>query len=121
MGAQWRCGLPMPFRPEKNLLWDLREISRAPIWRSREAFKWRRFLGALRHIYSAAWVGRTEGAAQGRHSEIGQAQTSNPLVRISETVLLTLKPRRVLRVTDGPQFNRFPKKPGRCFFAARFA
>jgi antagonist of KipI len=40
--------------------------------------------------------------------------------RISQTVLLTLKPRRVLRVTEGPQINQFSEEAKQIFFRSMF-
>ncbi len=40
--------------------------------------------------------------------------------RISQTVLLTLKPRRVLRVTEGPQINQFSEEARQIFFRSIF-
>jgi biotin-dependent carboxylase-like uncharacterized protein len=40
--------------------------------------------------------------------------------RISQTVLLTLKPRKVLRVTEGPQIDSFSEEAKQAFFRSTF-
>ncbi len=51
---------------------------------------------------------------------IGTPQGKAPNRSISQTLLLMLKPRKVLRVTEGPQANVFPSEAKQRFFRGTF-
>jgi antagonist of KipI len=51
---------------------------------------------------------------------IGIPQRKTPSRSISQTLLLMLKPRKVLRVTEGPQANAFPPEAKQLFFRGAF-
>ena len=66
------------------------------------------------------------GGYEGRHLRRGDVLHLGPppnkslLRRISQTVLLTLRPRRVLRVTEGPQTDHFSEEAKQTFYRATF-
>jgi len=79
------------------------------------------FLGsASTHLLSG--LGGFEGRAlrKGDVLTLGSPATKLSNRRISESVLLTLRPRKVLRVTDGPQIDRFSEDAKRAFFRDTF-
>ena len=79
------------------------------------------FLGsASTHLLSG--LGGLEGRAlsKGDVLTLGTPATKLSSRRISESVLLTLRPRKVLRVTDGPQVDRFSEEVKRTFFREVF-
>lgn len=79
------------------------------------------FLGsASTHLLSG--LGGHEGRAL-RKGDVLQLGTSEPKTRertISQAVLLALKPRNILRVTDGPQSDQFSEEDRQAFFRATF-
>ncbi len=79
------------------------------------------FLGsASTHLLSG--LGGYEGRAlqTGDALRLGTPAKKILNQRISQTVLLTLKPRRVLRVTEGPQINQFSEEAKQIFFRSIF-
>jgi antagonist of KipI len=52
--------------------------------------------------------------------QLGPPPNELPLRRISPTVLLTLRPRRVLRVTEGPHIDHFSEEAKQTFFRSTF-
>ena len=79
------------------------------------------FLGsASTHLLSS--LGGHEGRAlrKGDVLELGMAEKKILKRRISPTVLFTLKPRKVLRVTEGPQIDHFSPEAKQAFFRATF-
>jgi antagonist of KipI len=79
------------------------------------------FLGsAATHLMSG--LGGLAGRAlhKGDELKVGRPQKRVPARRISEAVLLYLKPRRKLRVTDGPQSEAFSEETKRSFFQTLF-
>lgn len=79
------------------------------------------FLGsASTHLLSG--TGGHEGRAlrKGDTLRLGPPAKKIPIGKISESVLLTLKPRRVLRVTEGPQAHLFSEEARQLFFRSTF-
>ncbi len=79
------------------------------------------FLGsASTHLLSG--LGGLEGRAlrKGDVLTLGSPASKFSNRRFSESVLLTLRPRKVLRVTDGPQVDRFSEQVKRTFFRDSF-
>jgi antagonist of KipI len=79
------------------------------------------FLGsASTHLLSG--LGGHEGRAlrKGDVLRLGKPARKIPIGRISQTVLLTLMPRRVLRVTEGPQIEMFSQEAKQMFFRGTF-
>jgi biotin-dependent carboxylase-like uncharacterized protein len=79
------------------------------------------FLGsASTHLLSA--LGGFEGRAlrKGDVLPLGAPERKVTKRKISESVLLALQPRDVLRVTDGPQFDQFPQESRQTFFRTTF-
>jgi antagonist of KipI len=79
------------------------------------------FLGsASTHLLSG--LGGYDGRAlrKGDVLKLGKPAKEISCQRISQSVLLTLKPRRVLRVTDGPQIHCFSEEAKQVFFRNTF-
>jgi biotin-dependent carboxylase-like uncharacterized protein len=79
------------------------------------------FLGsASTHLLSG--LGGHEGRAlrKGDVLKLGAVAKTIPGRRVSQTALLQLKPRRVLRVTEGPQMNLFTEEAKQTFFCNTF-
>jgi len=79
------------------------------------------FLGsASTHLLSG--LGGYEGRAlrKGDVLELGTPEKKIRQRKISQTVLLSLKPRKVLRVTEGPQSDRFSEDTRQSFFRTTF-
>jgi antagonist of KipI len=79
------------------------------------------FLGsASTHLLSG--LGGHEGRSlrKGDVLRLGTPSKVIPERRISQTALLSLKPRRVLRVTEGPQIEAFSEEAGQAFFRGTF-
>ncbi len=79
------------------------------------------FLGsASTHLLSG--LGGYDGRAlrKGDVLKLGKPAKEISCQRISQSVLLTLKPRRVLRVTDGPQIHCFSEEARQVFFRNTF-
>lgn len=75
---------------------------------------------AATHLLSG--LGGHEGRAL-RKGDLLRLGTPEAKIRertISQTLLLTLKPRRILRVTDGPQSDHFSEETRQAFFRATF-
>ncbi len=79
------------------------------------------FLGsASTHLLSG--LGGYDGRAlrKGDVLKLGKPAKEISCQRISQSLLLTLKPRRVLRVTDGPQIHCFSEEAKQVFFRNTF-
>jgi antagonist of KipI len=79
------------------------------------------FLGsASTHLLSG--LGGYEGRAlrKGDVLQIGSVDKKAPERKVSQTVLYLLKPRRVLRVTEGPQIEQFSEEDKQTFFHGTF-
>jgi len=79
------------------------------------------FLGsASTHLLSG--LGGHEGRAlrKGDVLRLGTPENKIRQRKISQTVLLSLKPRKVLRVTEGPQSDQFPEAARQAFFHTTF-
>jgi antagonist of KipI len=93
----------------------------------------RSYLAAAGGIQVAPWLGSGSthllsglGGHEGRALRKGDVlRLGTPTKkiasrRISQTVLLTLKPRKVLRVTEGPQIESFSEEARQAFFRSTF-
>ncbi|MGB9431022.1 MAG: biotin-dependent carboxyltransferase family protein [Candidatus Acidiferrum sp.] len=79
------------------------------------------FLGSSStHLLSGMGGQGGRGLRKGDILRLGKPKQAIPIVRISETVLLALKPRRVLRVIEGPQFESFSEEARQVFFRGTF-
>ena len=79
------------------------------------------FLGsASTHLLSG--LGGFEGRALRKGDVLRLGQPEKPIhkKRVSQAALLNLKPRKKLRVTDGPQSERFPEQARQMFFQSVF-
>jgi antagonist of KipI len=79
------------------------------------------FLGsASTHLLSG--LGGYEGRAlrKGDVLRLGTPEKKLRQRKISQTVLLSLRPRKVLRVTEGPQSDQFPEDARQSFFRSTF-
>ena len=79
------------------------------------------FLGsAATHLLSG--LGGHEGRAlrKGDVLRLGTLESKVRERRISQAALLTLKPRKTMRVTDGPQSDEFSEEAKQAFFRATF-
>jgi allophanate hydrolase subunit 2 len=67
-------------------------------------------------------LGGHEGRAlrKGDLLKLGTPEEKIPERTVSQTVLLTLKPRRVLRVTEGPQIDQFSDEAKQAFFRSTY-
>ncbi|HYA64501.1 MAG TPA: biotin-dependent carboxyltransferase family protein [Candidatus Sulfotelmatobacter sp.] len=79
------------------------------------------FLGsASTHLLSG--LGGFEGRALRKGDVLRLGEPEKPIhkKRVSQAALLNLKPRKKLRVTDGPQSERFPEQARQMFFQSVF-
>ena len=79
------------------------------------------FLGsASTHLLSG--LGGFEGRALRKGDVLRLGEPEKPIhkKRVSQAALLNLKPRKKLRVTDGPQTERFPEQARQIFFQSVF-
>ncbi|MGB7846633.1 MAG: biotin-dependent carboxyltransferase family protein [Candidatus Acidiferrum sp.] len=79
------------------------------------------FLGsASTHLLSGLGGHQGRALRKGDILRLGTSQEKFRERRISQTVLLTLKPRTILRVTEGPQSDQFPEESRQTFFCSTF-
>jgi antagonist of KipI len=79
------------------------------------------FLGsASTHLLSGLGGHQGRPLRKGDILRLGQPERKIPPRRISQAVLLSLRPRRTLRVTDGPQIDNFSETDKHQFFRNAF-
>jgi antagonist of KipI len=79
------------------------------------------FLGsASTHLLSGLGGYEGRGLRKGDVLTLGEPKKKIPKRRISQSVLFSLKPRKVLRVTDGPQLQQFSEAARQAFFHSKF-
>jgi antagonist of KipI len=80
-----------------------------------------KFLGsASTHLLSGLGGFQGRALCRGDVLQIGRSAKRIPQRRISQTALFALKPRKKLRVTDGPQSASFSEDTKHAFFRTRF-
>jgi len=79
------------------------------------------FLGsASTHLLSGLGGFKGRALRKGDVLQLGQSPKNIRPQKVSSAVLLHLKPRKKLRVTDGPQCDRFSEETRRSFFQSSF-